>query len=145
MKSSGRPQRKKQTRMPLKVIIPRAMKSKTVIPLLQVVVVGLIWLQLWACSADRAATDAATLNPAPDPALLAQADDAYAHRAEPERLRAGLDVLKRARAVAPANYDAAWRLARLVYTLGDGAKDDNEREAPVRQGVQGGGGAAGAG
>lgn len=124
--------------MPLKVIIPRAMKSKSVITCLQLVVVGLICLQLCACSADRAATDAATLNPAPDPALLAQADDAYAHRAEPERLRAGLDVLKRARAVAPANYDAAWRLARLVYTLGDGAKDDNEREALFREGIEAG-------
>ena len=124
--------------MLLKVIIPRAMKSKSAITCLQLVSVGLVCLQFCACSATKSATEAATLNPAPDPALLAQADDAYAHRAERERLRAGLELLKRARAVAPANYEATWRMARQAYTLGDGSQDDNEREALFREGIEAG-------
>ena len=78
------------------------------------------------------------INPAPDPALLAQADECYAHRAERERLRAGLELIKRARAVAPGNYDAAWRMARLAYTLGDQSQDDKERDALFREGIEAG-------
>ena len=115
------------------------MKSKSAITYLSLLVIGLVCLQLCACSSStQSATDTVRVNPTPDPALLAQADDCYAHRAEPERLRAGLELLKRARAVAPINYDAAWRMARIAYTLGDQAKDDKEREAAFREGIEAG-------
>jgi tetratricopeptide (TPR) repeat protein len=74
----------------------------------------------------------------PDPALLQQADQNYALRADLERVRAGLVLLRRARAVAPADYETAWRIARLAYTLGDQSKDDKEREAAFREGVEAG-------
>jgi TRAP transporter T-component len=129
----------KQTRTLVNVIILRAMKSKSAIMHLHLLVIGLVCLQLCACSAStESATDTAHVNPTPDPALIAQADDCYAHRDDPARLHAGLDLLKRARAVAPISYDAAWRTARMAYTLGDQSKDDKERESAFRDGIEAG-------
>jgi tetratricopeptide (TPR) repeat protein len=72
------------------------------------------------------------------PELLQQADQCYAAREDLGRLREGLDTLRRARAVAPNDYDATWRVARLNYTLGDYSKDDAEREKAFREGIEAG-------
>src|SRR2546423_1984359 len=114
------------------------MKSKSVSPQLPLVIFGLLCLSLCACESTPSKSAASPTRSAPDPTLLQQADEAYAHRAEPERLRAGLEVARRTHAAAPFDYDAAWRLARLAYTLGDQSKDDTEREAAFREGVEAG-------
>jgi hypothetical protein len=75
---------------------------------------------------------------APDPTLLRQADECYAQRADLRQARAGLALLRRARAVAPTNYEATWRIARLAYALGDRSTDAKEREAAFREGIEAG-------
>lgn len=99
----------------------------------------LLCLQLCAaCSSAPAASDAASPRATPEPALLQQADECYAQRADLNRVRAGIALLRRARAVAPADYEAAWRMARLDYTLGDQSKDDKERATAFREGIEAG-------
>lgn len=70
--------------------------------------------------------------------LIGQADAAYAQRADLDRVREGLKALRSARAQEPANYEAAWRTARLAYTLGDRSKDDAERAKAFAEGVAAG-------
>jgi hypothetical protein len=70
--------------------------------------------------------------------LIEQADAAYADRADLNRVREGMKLLRSARAQEPANYEAAWRMARLAYTLGDKSKDDGERAKAFAEGVAAG-------
>ncbi|HEY9283188.1 MAG TPA: TRAP transporter TatT component family protein [Pyrinomonadaceae bacterium] len=76
--------------------------------------------------------------------LITQADAAYAGRADLDRVREGLKLLRSARAQEPANYEVAWRTARLAYTLGDRSKDDEERAKAFAEGVAAGKAAAAA-
>ncbi len=77
--------------------------------------------------------------------LLQQADDGYRDRADLKRVREGLQALRRVRAVQPENYDAAWRMARLDYTLGDKSPDTKEQVAAFTEGIEAGETAARAG
>ena len=70
--------------------------------------------------------------------LIKQADAAYAGRADLNSVREGLKLLRSARAQEPANYEVAWRAARLAYTLGDKSKDDAERAKAFAEGVAAG-------
>jgi len=70
--------------------------------------------------------------------LIRQADEAYAGRADLNRVREGLKILRSARAQEPGNYEVAWRMARLAYTLGDKSKDDEERAKAFAEGVAAG-------
>jgi tetratricopeptide (TPR) repeat protein len=114
------------------------MKNQPALTSALLVAIGFLCLQLWGCTAAPATMVANSMSAAPDSALLKQADDCYAERDQPERLRAGLDLLRRARAVTPNNYDAAWRQARLAYTLGDQSEDDKVRTAAFNEGVEAG-------
>ncbi len=92
-----------------------------------------------ACSAPSG-TDApaTTSNTKPSPELLQQADQSYAQRDDLARVREGLETLRRARAVDYANFEVAWRTARLNYTLGDKTDDATEREKAFREGIEAG-------
>ncbi len=114
------------------------MKTQSTFHRRSLLAVVLLCVQLCACSTGPAPSDAASARATPDPALLQQADECYAQRAELDRVRAGITLLKRARAVAPADYEAAWRMARLDYTLGDQSKDAKERESAFREGIEAG-------
>jgi hypothetical protein len=93
-----------------------------------------------ACSApsESTPTNATTSNSKPSPELLQQADRCYAQRDDLARVREGLETLRRARAVDYSNFDAAWRAARLNYTLGDKTTDAAEREKAFREGIEAG-------
>ncbi|HEY9401382.1 MAG TPA: TRAP transporter TatT component family protein [Pyrinomonadaceae bacterium] len=93
-----------------------------------------------ACSApsESAPTPATTSNNQPSPELFQQADQSYAQRSDLARVREGLETLRRARAVDHNNFDAAWRAARLNYTLGDKTTDATERENAFRDGIEAG-------
>jgi tetratricopeptide (TPR) repeat protein len=115
------------------------MKSKIAPPRPHLLLLGCVYsLLVCACSSAPSANVQPAPTATPDPALLQQADTQYTQRADLERVRAGLALLRRARAVAPFNYDAAWRMARLDYTLGDQSKDEKERDAAFREGVEAG-------
>lgn len=70
--------------------------------------------------------------------LIKQADAAYAGRADLNNVREGMKVLRSARAQEPGNYEIAWRMARLAYTLGDKSKDEEERKKAFAEGVAAG-------
>jgi tetratricopeptide (TPR) repeat protein len=98
-------------------------------------------LALMACgssSQDASPSASPSVTPPPVAELLRAADDDYANRANLERVHAGLKTLRRVRAVDHDNYEAAWRAARLDYTLGDRATDDKEREQAFTDGMEAG-------
>ncbi|HEX8070676.1 MAG TPA: TRAP transporter TatT component family protein [Pyrinomonadaceae bacterium] len=100
---------------------------------------GLFCLALGGCSSDSSSAEAPPA-PAhtPDPALLRQADECYAQRADLAQARAGLALLRRARAVAPTDYETTWRIARLAYVIGDRTTDEKERETVFHEGIEAG-------
>jgi hypothetical protein len=94
-----------------------------------------------ACSAPSESAPSAapaSANTKPSAELLQQADQSYAAREDLARVREGLETLRRARAVDYNNFDAAWRTARLNYTLGDKTTDAAEREKAFREGIEAG-------
>lgn len=70
--------------------------------------------------------------------LLAQSEKLYEQRAELQRAREGVVILRRAAASDTASYDAAWRLARLDYYLGAHTSDKSERDRAYEEGVEAG-------
>ncbi|HEY0100658.1 MAG TPA: TRAP transporter TatT component family protein [Pyrinomonadaceae bacterium] len=93
-----------------------------------------------SCSAPSESAPAAppTSNTKPSAELLQQADQSYADREDLARVREGLELLRRARAVDYSNFDVTWRTARLNYTLGDKTTDATEREKAFQQGIEAG-------
>ncbi|HEX8163462.1 MAG TPA: TRAP transporter TatT component family protein [Pyrinomonadaceae bacterium] len=76
--------------------------------------------------------------PLPVAELLRRADEAYAARENLAAVMEGLTTLRRISAVERDNYDAAWRTARLNYTLGDKATDAAAREQAFLDGIAAG-------
>lgn len=72
------------------------------------------------------------------PELIEQADKSYAEREDLSRLRTGIAKLRRALALEPANYEAAWRSAKFNYYLGAHTTDESERDKAFRDGVKAG-------
>ncbi|MGH9942872.1 MAG: hypothetical protein ACRD9R_11015, partial [Pyrinomonadaceae bacterium] len=111
-----------------------------------------LWLKLICVVAIGAAvsgcsTSATDSNPAeavkasatlPVDDLLRQADESYRQRADLDRVRAGIKVLKRIRAIESQNFEASWRAARLNYTLGDKSTDEEERAKAFKEGEEAG-------
>jgi TRAP transporter T-component len=94
-----------------------------------------------SCSASSESAPPAaspTANAKPSAELLQQADKSYADREDLARVREGLELLRRARAVEYNNFEVAWRSARLNYTLGDKTTDAAEREKAFREGIEAG-------
>jgi tetratricopeptide (TPR) repeat protein len=66
--------------------------------------------------------------------LIARAEQLYNERADLAKAREGVAVLRQARAVEPGNYEAAWRLARINYYLGEHTTDSSERDKAFSDG-----------
>lgn len=69
---------------------------------------------------------------------IAEADALYSQRKDLSNVRRGIIALRQARTRDSGNYEAAWKLARLDYFLGSHAKDDAERDAAFRDGIDAG-------
>lgn len=69
---------------------------------------------------------------------IAEADALYLQRKDLSNVRRGIIALRQARTRDSGNYEAAWKLARLDYFLGSHAKDDAERDAAFRDGIDAG-------
>lgn len=67
--------------------------------------------------------------------LIAQAETLYAQRASLERAREAVAVMRRARAADAGNYEAAWRLSKFNYYLGEYGKDERLRTEAFREGI----------
>jgi tetratricopeptide (TPR) repeat protein len=104
-------------------------------------VITAVALSLVACG-SRAREDQPSASPSVTPLpvaeLLRSADEAYAGREDLARVRKGLETLRHIRAVRYDDYEAAWRTARLDYTLGDRSTDDKEREQAFTDGMEAG-------
>jgi hypothetical protein len=86
---------------------------------------------LTSCASQSTTTsETHTTSVVPVEDLIKQADERYAAREDPTKVREGQTLLREARAAAPDNYDAAWRMARISYVLGDNdSLGKDEREA----------------
>lgn len=94
-----------------------------------------------ACVASGCASNVSEAPPAAGESvadLIAQADKLYAEREDLSRLRAGIALLRRARALDPNNYEAAWRSAKFNYYLGAHTPDRDERDKAFRDGAKAG-------
>lgn len=83
--------------------------------------------------------------PAPEPGVrkpaaalekIAEADQLYAGREDLNRVRVARAALRQARIDDDSNYEAAWKLARANYFLGDRTEDDRERSEAFKEGIQ---------
>ena len=66
---------------------------------------------------------------------IAEADAFYSQREDLSKVRLGIAALRQARIADEANYEAAWKLAKLNYYLGLHCTDDRERDAAFREGI----------
>lgn len=90
---------------------------------------------------NRTADPAESGNAGPEKSAaesIAEADALYAQRKDLSNARRGIIALRQARTRDTGNYEAAWKLARLDYFLGSHAKDEAEREAAFRDGIDAG-------
>lgn len=79
--------------------------------------------------------------PAPQafvPELIAQAERLYAQRETLERAREAIAVMRRARFADNKNYEAAWKLSKFNYYLGERGADENMRLEAFREGIAAG-------
>ncbi len=115
------------------------MKSKKIINRLSLILVVIAMAGGALCCSSPTPPAPATVGGSESAAaLIAEADKLYAEREDLARLRAGITALKRARALEPSNYDAAWRLARFSYYLGAHTTDEAERDRSFREGAAAG-------
>lgn len=71
-------------------------------------------------------------------AKVAEADKLYAGREDLGKLRQAVAFLRQARIEDYGSFDAAWKLARADYYLGDHTTDEAERDDSFREGEESG-------
>jgi TRAP transporter TatT component family protein len=71
-------------------------------------------------------------------AKTSQADQLYAQREDLGKLRQAVALLRQARIEDYGSFDAAWKLSRAAYNLGDRTSDDRERDNSFREGEEAG-------
>jgi len=71
-------------------------------------------------------------------AKVAEADKLYNGREDLGKVRQAVALLRLARIEDYGSFDAAWKLARADYYVGDHTKDDRERDASFREGEESG-------
>lgn len=71
-------------------------------------------------------------------AKLAEAEPLYEARADMNRARVAVAVLRQARVADYGNYEVAWKLSRAAYYVGDHTEDDDERDDMFREGIEAG-------
>ena len=71
-------------------------------------------------------------------AKVAEADILYEARADLVKARVAVAALRQAQVADYGNYEAAWKLARAAYYVGDHTDDDGESDDMFRQGIEAG-------
>ena len=69
---------------------------------------------------------------------LAEAESLYEGREDMTRARTAVTALRQAHAADYGNYEAAWKLARAAFYVGDRTDNETEREAMFREGTDAG-------
>jgi TRAP transporter T-component len=70
--------------------------------------------------------------------LIREADQLYKERENVAQVRVALTRLRHAHGLDPANYEAAWKLARVCYVLGMHTDDKAERDRSFETGIDAG-------
>jgi tetratricopeptide (TPR) repeat protein len=71
-------------------------------------------------------------------AKIAEAEPLYEARADLTRARVAVAALRQARVADYGNYEAAWKLSRAAYYVGDHTDDDDEKDDMFREGIDAG-------
>lgn len=69
---------------------------------------------------------------------IAEAEPLYEGRDDMTKARTAVTVLRQAHAADYGNYEAAWKLARACFFVGDRTDNDTEREDMFREGTEAG-------
>jgi tetratricopeptide (TPR) repeat protein len=69
---------------------------------------------------------------------IAAAEGLYAGREDMNKARAAVTALRQAHTTDYGNYEAAWKLARAAFYVGDLTDNDSERDDMFREGTQAG-------
>jgi tetratricopeptide (TPR) repeat protein len=69
---------------------------------------------------------------------IAEADALYAGREDLNKARVAVAALRQARTADYGNYDAAWKLARAAFYVGDHTDNAAERDDMFREGIEAG-------
>lgn len=97
---------------------------------------------LTGAACDRAMTDSAPKIDTGDTKMaaekIAEADGLYEGREDLTKARVALAALRQARTADYGNYDAAWKLARVAFFVGDRTDSDSERDDMFRDGTEAG-------
>ncbi|HKV36853.1 MAG TPA: TRAP transporter TatT component family protein [Pyrinomonadaceae bacterium] len=94
-----------------------------------------------APTADRMAIDTGDAKMAAD--RMAEGDALYDGREDINKARVAVAALRQARTADYDNYDAAWKLSRAAFYVGDHTDNDSERDDMFREGVEAGKAAVG--
>lgn len=89
-----------------------------------------------APTTDRLAIDAGDAKVAAD--RIAESDALYDGREDINKARVAVAALRQARTAEYSNYDAAWKLSRAAFYVGDHTESDSERDDMFREGVEAG-------
>src|SRR6266850_8050503 len=71
-------------------------------------------------------------------ANITEAEPLYDQREDLSKVRQAVTLLRQARTADYGSYEAAWKLARADYYLGEHTPDDSEREDLFREGIESG-------
>jgi tetratricopeptide (TPR) repeat protein len=69
---------------------------------------------------------------------IAEADTLYEGREDMNKARVAVTALRQARTADYGNYEAAWKLARAAFYVGEHTDNDDERDDMFRQGIEAG-------
>src|SRR5262245_5958918 len=69
---------------------------------------------------------------------IAEAEPFYEGREDLTKARTAVTVLRQAHAADYGNYEAAWKLARAAFSVGDRTDNDSEQDDMFREGIEAG-------
>jgi len=69
---------------------------------------------------------------------IAEAEPFYEGREDLTKARTAVTILRQAHAADYGNYEAAWKLARAAFSVGDRTDNDSEQDAMFREGTEAG-------
>lgn len=75
-------------------------------------------------------------DPAESAARIAEAETLYEGREDMQKARVAVAALRQARTADYGNYEAAWKLARAAFYVGDHTDVDSERDDMFREGTE---------
>ncbi len=99
-------------------------------------VFGAIACQQSVVTPDRLAIDTGDAKAAAD--RIAEADALYEGREDINKARVAVAALRQARTADYSNYDAAWKLSRAAFYVGDHTDSDSEQDDMFREGAEAG-------